>query len=82
METYNCDTTPKIVTFQNDTVSYRIYNVLVLAGTDAGDGIYMRPYIIDLTEMFGSGNEPTSTDDQRIAWIEAYATAHPEYNGG
>ncbi len=38
--------------------------------------------IIDLTQMFGSGNEPTSTDDPRIAWIEQYATEHPEYNAG
>ena len=40
------------------------------------------PVIVDLTVMFGSGNEPTSTGDQRIAWIEAYAAAHPEYNAG
>ena len=38
--------------------------------------------IIDLTLMFGSGNEPTDTTDPRIAQIEAYAAAHPEYNAG
>nr|DAD74403.1 MAG TPA: nucleoid-associated protein [Siphoviridae sp. ct3pR10] len=38
--------------------------------------------VIDLTLMFGSGNEPTDTSDPRIAQIEAYAAAHPEYNAG
>jgi len=38
--------------------------------------------IIDLTQLFGAGNEPTSTSDSRIAWIEQYASEHPEYNAG
>ena len=38
--------------------------------------------VIDLTLMFGPGNEPTDTSDPRIAQIEAYAAAHPEYNAG
>lgn len=38
--------------------------------------------IVDLTAMFGSGNEPTSIDDPRIKWIEQYAAEHPEYNAG
>ena len=37
---------------------------------------------IDLTLLFGPGNEPTDTSDPRIAQIEAYAAAHPEYNEG
>ena len=37
---------------------------------------------IDLTLLFGPGNEPTDTSDPRIAKIEAYAAAHPEYNAG
>lgn len=40
------------------------------------------PRIVDLTLMFGSGNEPTSVDDPRIAMIETYLEAHPEYNEG
>ena len=31
--------------------------------------------------MFGA-NEPATTDDPRIAMIEAYLTTHPEYNAG
>lgn len=38
--------------------------------------------IINLTQMFGAGNEPTSVDDERIKHIEEYALAHPEYNEG
>ena len=37
---------------------------------------------IDLTLLYGPGNEPTDTSDPRIAQIEAYAAAHPEYNAG
>lgn len=37
---------------------------------------------IDLTLLYGTGNEPTDTSDPRIAQIEAYAAAHPEYNAG
>lgn len=37
---------------------------------------------IDLTLLYGPGNEPTDTSDPRIAQIEAYAAAHPEYNTG
>lgn len=40
------------------------------------------PQVIDLTQLFGSGNEPTSTSDPRIKWIKAYVEAHPEYNTG
>lgn len=36
----------------------------------------------DLTLMFGTGNEPTSTNDPRIAWIEQYAASHQEYSDG
>ena len=42
----------------------------------------VRASIIDLTRLFGAGNEPSTTDDQRVAWVEQYATAHPEYNAG
>ena len=38
--------------------------------------------MIDLTSMFGVGNEPVTTDDPRITWIEQYAAEHPEYNAG
>ena len=37
---------------------------------------------IDLTQMFGAGNEPSTLDDPRIKWIEDYANEYPEYNIG
>lgn len=40
----------------------------------------IRVSVVDLTQMFGSGNEPSSTSDPRIAAIVSYAEAHPEYN--
>lgn len=48
-----------------------------------GDTVELRnPLVIDLTLLYGPGNEPTDTTDPRIAQIEAYAAAHPEYNAG
>lgn len=38
--------------------------------------------VVDLTILYGPGNEPTDTTDPRIAQIEAYAAAHPEFNAG
>lgn len=38
--------------------------------------------MVDLTLLYGPGNEPADTSDPRIAQIEAYAAAHPEYNAG
>ncbi len=38
--------------------------------------------VIDITQLFGTGNEPTTVDDPRIKIIEQYALAHPEYNAG
>nr|DAI05111.1 MAG TPA: hypothetical protein [Caudoviricetes sp.] len=51
------------------------------AGTDL-TGIKLQVFDIDLTRLFGSGNEPTTTSDPRIAEIIAYAEKHPEYNAG
>ena len=56
------------------------YNIIAVAGTVFAHTF--QPMVVDLTLMFGSGNEPTDTTDPRIAQIEAYAAAHPEYNAG
>ena len=56
------------------------YNIIAVAGTVFAHTL--QPMVIDLTLMFGSGNEPADTSDPRIAKIEAYAAAHPEYNAG
>lgn len=44
--------------------------------------IFSDMIIIDLTLMFGAGNEPTSVDDPRIKMIEEYVAEHPAYNAG
>ena len=53
------------------------------AALAAGDTVELKnASLVDLTLLYGSGNEPTDTTDPRIAQIEAYAAAHPEYNAG
>lgn len=56
------------------------YNIIAVSGTVFAHTF--QPMVVDLTLMFGPGNEPTDTSDPRIAQIEAYAAAHPEYNAG
>ena len=57
--------------------------VLVFCGVNVANGTYEYDVsVFDLTQLFGSGNEPTDISDSRIAWIEQYAAAHPEYNAG
>lgn len=46
-------------------------------------GAYRVPlYIINLTKMYGAGNEPTELNDPRINWIRQRVEQHPEYNTG
>lgn len=53
------------------------------AALAAGDTVELKnASLVDLTLLFGHGNEPTDTTDPRIAQVEAYAAAHPEYNAG
>lgn len=40
------------------------------------------PFVVDLTQMFGAGNEPTELTDPRIQAIKAYVELHPEFNAG
>ena len=68
-----------IAIFAATGARYR-YNIIAVADTVFAHTF--QPMVIDLTLMFGSGNEPADTSDHRIAQIEAYAAAHPEYNSG
>ena len=53
------------------------------AATTSGDVLYVRNIIlIDLTAIYGAGNEPTALTDPRIEWLKAYALAHPAYDAG
>ena len=54
-----------------------------LTGIKVGLTFYAKNvFNIDLTQMFGAGNEPSTLDDPRIKWIEDYANEYPEYNIG
>ena len=72
-----------------------IYKLTQAAHDDAGttavlrvnsgvtvENVTFRPVFIDLTQMFGVGNEPSTLDDPRIKWIKDYANEYPEYNIG
>lgn len=39
-------------------------------------------FVVDLTAMFGAGNEPTTKSDPRIAWLDGYLTRNVAYNAG
>lgn len=49
---------------------------------DSYSNFKVKYMLIDLTQTFGAGNEPTTTDDYRIKWIKHYAETHLEYNEG
>lgn len=74
-----CNILDSTAIFAATGAKYR-YNIIAVAGTVFAHTF--QPMVVDLTLMFGSGNEPTDTSDPRIAQIEAYAAAHPEYNAG
>lgn len=60
-------------------------NIEIIAAQTGGQtvsNLVFEPHIVDLTLLYGPGNEPTDTSDPRIAQIEAYAAKHPEYNAG
>lgn len=56
--------------------------MFVKNGVTVENIVYSKPIRVDLTQLFGSGNEPTTVDDPRIEWIKQYANDHPEYNSG
>lgn len=70
-----------IVAYTSGTSEFGIYPNRMDDATGRSSKI-KNPVLADLTLMFGTGNEPTTTDDPRIAWIEQYAAAHQEYNAG
>ncbi len=67
--------------FQNESTGDSMIRIRILSGTTV-ENLVFKPLIFDLTKLFGSGNEPTSVDDPRIAWVKQYAEEHAEYNAG
>lgn len=64
---------------ESGTTRYFTYHIAT--DYDYTNFVY-RPRIVDITQMFGAGNEPTSIDDPRIDMIRSIAEARPEYNQG
>lgn len=60
------------------TVSTESYLIFYIPkGTDFGDGIEVKPTIHDLTVMFGSGNEPTQAECEKIFTEDYYPYCEP-----
>ena len=59
------------------------YTNVALAFSNLQPGEYtIAPVFVDLTAMYGAGNEPTSLDDPRIEQLRAFAEKHPEVSSG
>ena len=89
---YGCNDVSKISIRQKITANWCEYcgiktcaiekNMFFIYSPTIGTFDVRNTLLIDLTQLFGAGNEPTDRSDSRIAWIEQYAAAHPEYNAG
>lgn len=51
---------------------------IVIDGYTANNLVF-KPRMIDLTDIFGYGNEPTSATDPRLDAVKAYAAKHGKY---
>lgn len=77
-----------LVSFYNEqvltaSVSYDQFSIRTFSNFVAPEGgLRYEPRLVDLTLMYGAGNEPTSMNDPRMPGIRAYAQAHPERNTG
>lgn len=53
------------------------------AGYEVGDVATIEDWVfVDLTRLFGTGNEPVDALDPRIAWIDYYVNKYSGYNVG
>jgi len=57
-----------------------VLRVAVYSGAQIDVSFYLEA--VDLTQMFGVGNEPTTTSDPRIQWLIGYLAENPEYDEG
>ena len=58
------------------------YNEIRIKSGTTLNNVKVYPFLIDLTKVFGSGNEPTSVDDPKVQWAINYAKKHPEHDAG
>ena len=71
-----------IIDNSNADVSKLSVECVIDNGTALSKDYSIRPRVADLTQMFGAGNEPTSTSDPRIQWLIDFLEQHPEYDEG
>ena len=76
--------------------SYKLFSSILTTGntgafyictrggtTEVGDTItFNHIRFADLTNIYGAGNEPTSTTDPRIQWLIHYLIENPQYDEG
>lgn len=67
--------------YENPKIAYRVWCPCSAEGTYAKVTINKQT-CIDLTKMFGAGNEPSTVDDPRIKWIETALAERPQYDEG
>lgn len=74
----------KIVSVTSNTYNgFYLYTSATVDNYSVNDTVeYRNAMAIDLTQMFGAGNEPSTLDDPRIKRIKDYANEYPEYNIG
>ena len=66
--------------FTSNTTGSVSFGNNVSQGVEYNDTFYLT--IIDLTSIYGTGNEPTDMNDARVQQLIAYAQSHPEYDSG
>lgn len=71
------NTKPHFWSANADTVFYGYISINVYVGTTV-DYVFSNPHIIDLTQMFGAGNEPATVEEFRALYPNSY---YP-YNAG
>ena len=67
----------QIATAPAQTGNYDYLIIKILEAFHGDINATIRPICVDLTEMFGAGNEPTIYDDDTLTAIETYATYNP-----
>ena len=68
----------RIFSIQYDNTQF---SFIAVTATSFGAGesfVFTKARAIDLTQMFGAGNEPTSIDDHRILWLLSQDTPYTE----
>lgn len=78
---YGSGSISEIVSFSGSPGTDRI-RIIVLSNENIINYTIEESYVINLTDIFGAGNEPTSVDDEKMQKLIIYAKGNPQYNVG